>query len=299
MNTKLQSNKALNPNYTGIPRRYEDTKPVQTQAFTHSSILDIGQSIHTRWERDAFSEREAAIRATEDSVWAEGERLKNAEIHKVQLRCGQEKEQALKDLQSQHEWDFKEEALRIEGEMQKMTIEQVRAERESGEEQLRKTVEKLKTECEEEKIKAVQCAREEEKNLAAKEAARVAIVVAKNTEKAAKEAANDNENALKDLDKKLTDEKTKAVSETQKIERQTAATEMQKLKQLHAKEIAKLEEKLSKEEKAHKSTDNELEQMTKEKDSWVKKYTGLKDSYQLFIDETKGFCPGQADFLLE
>ncbi|XP_033098383.1 uncharacterized protein C6orf163 homolog [Anneissia japonica] len=299
MNAKLRSNKALNPNYTGIPLRYEDSKPMMTQSFTHNDILGIGQSIHTKWEQDALSEREAAIRAAEDSVWAEGERLKDSEIQKVKLKCLQEKEKALKDLQTQHERNLKEEALRIEGEMQKMAIEQVRAERESGESILRETVQKAIAKCEEERIKAIEDTRDEEKTLASKEAARVAKEVAKQREAAAKLSREDRANALMTIEKRLTDDKNKAVCDAQKTERQKAATEIQRLKQLHAKEISKLETRIKEEKVAHKLTENQLELITKEKDMWIKKHEHLKESYQLFIDETKGFQSGQADFLLK
>ena len=68
---------------------------------------------------------------------------------------------------------IQEEALRVEGEMKKQSVEQVKAEKERGESILAETVEKVKAIKEQEKVEAVKVARKEEVEKAIKETERV------------------------------------------------------------------------------------------------------------------------------
>merc|ERR1711962_791478 len=77
MNKRLKEHKALSPRYEGVPLRYEDSKPVQTQMHTHQNIIDIGQTIHVQWETQAENERDRAVSAAQHKVWQEAEHMKN------------------------------------------------------------------------------------------------------------------------------------------------------------------------------------------------------------------------------
>ncbi len=39
MEVQVKNPKALKPKYDGVPLRYEDSKPVMVQAFTHKNII--------------------------------------------------------------------------------------------------------------------------------------------------------------------------------------------------------------------------------------------------------------------
>jgi predicted metal-dependent RNase len=64
--------------------------------------------------------------------------------------------------------------LKVEMAMQKLAIEQVKQERAEAEERLKEAVRKTEVRCHQELVDAVEKAREEEKNTAAEEAAKVA-----------------------------------------------------------------------------------------------------------------------------
>lgn len=114
----------------------------------------------------------------------------------------------------------------------------------------------------------------------------------------ARAAAEDKANALKALTAKMDKENIDAILSTQVEERRAAAVELGKVQQAHSKEILKLREEIKAVEARHQEALDEIERERKEKEEWIAKYNELKTSYQLFINETKGFKKGQADFLI-
>lgn len=70
--------------------------------------------------------------------------------------------------------------MKVEMAMQKLAIEQVKQERAEGEKRLQKAVKETEERCHNELLAAVAKAREEEKQLAAEEAARVEKLVLSN-----------------------------------------------------------------------------------------------------------------------
>ncbi|XP_022091891.1 uncharacterized protein C6orf163 homolog [Acanthaster planci] len=299
MDKHSKEQKALSPRYDGIPLRYEESKPVQTQIYTHQNILDIGQNIHVQWEVQVENEKERAVSAAQHKVWQEAEHMKNVALEKSRELAKEEMEKAVTDLKRSHEKSLKEEALRVEGIMSKQATEQVRQEKETGEKILRETVEKVRAQGLKEKEEAVSQARKEEVEIARKEAERVARVTADREAKTAKVNAQEKAEALATLEEKMKRERMNAVQTAQMEERHVAAVELGRVKSAHQLEIEKLQETIQKLELRNEETLTVVEQECQEKKQWEAKYHNLKDSFQLFINKTKGFDPGQADFLLK
>ncbi|XP_038070981.1 uncharacterized protein C6orf163-like [Patiria miniata] len=299
MDKRLKEHKALSPRYDGVPLRYEDSKPVQTQMHTHQNILDIGQNIHTQWEVQAENERDQAVSAAQHKVWQEAEHMKNVALEKCRELAKEEMEKAIADLKHRQEKALKEEALRVEGIMTQQATEQVKQEKQAGQTILRETVEKVQAQGLREKDEAVSQARKEEVEIAREEAERVARVTADREAETAKSSAEAKSKALAALEERMKRERIDAVHTAQMEERHVAAIELGRVKSAHQSEIEKLQETIRNLESRNEETLKEVERECEQKKQWEAKFHNMKDSYQLFINKTKGFDSGQADFLLK
>lgn len=85
----------------------------------------------------------------------------------------------------------------------------------------------------------------------------------------------------------------------QQEERRIAAAELAKVREAHAKEIQALREEIKLWQVKVDETRTEVVREEEEKERWVQKHEELKESYQVFINKTRGFRPGQAEFLLK
>ena len=115
----------------------------------------------------------------------------------------------------------------------------------------------------------------------------------------AKRTAADKATALKSLKEAKNDERVKAVLSAQQEERRIAAIELGKVRAAHAEEIQKLKEEIKRWQVKVDETRAEVVKEEGVKESWIKKFEDMKASYQEFIDQTRGFRPGQAEFLLK
>ncbi|XP_071827892.1 uncharacterized protein [Apostichopus japonicus] len=298
MDGPLRDNKALARKYRGVPKRYEDTKPVQTQAFTHSSILEIGQNIHVKWENKTDEERSIAIEAAEEAVWKQATHVKEIALEKCRKLAEEELDKRMKEKDLECEKALKEQTIKIETDMKQIALQQVRQERERAQGVLEQTKAELIEEKNSEREEAVAVARKEEIQKALEETERVAGLTSAKSAETAKEAEADKATALKELTAELDRVKVDAILNTQMEERRAAAVELGKIQQNHKQEIAKLKEEIKAGEARHQDALDEIEREKQEKEGWIEKYNKLKTSYQLFINETVGFKKGQAEFLL-
>ena len=111
--------------------------------------------------------------------------------------------------------------------------------------------------------------------------------------------AREKAQALAALQERMKQERIQAVQDAQTEERHVAAVELGRVKSLHQSEIQKLQQTIQQLESRNQETLKEVDRECEEKKCWEAKYHDLKDSYQLFINKTKGFDSGQADFLLK
>ncbi|XP_025094445.1 uncharacterized protein LOC112564078 isoform X2 [Pomacea canaliculata] len=59
--------------YHGMPRRYEETRPVVVQTFAHRKILGLGHDIHVRLMEHLESEKTEAIQRAEKEIWRQAD----------------------------------------------------------------------------------------------------------------------------------------------------------------------------------------------------------------------------------
>ncbi|XP_006815474.1 uncharacterized protein C6orf163-like [Saccoglossus kowalevskii] len=291
-------NRALSPRYNGIPLRYEDSKPVQVQEYAHTTIVRIGDTIHKDLLDELENDKKQTIEAAKAAVWQEAEQIKADALEKSRQYAKIDREKAINNLKKVHEKALKEEALRVEGEMQKLTIDQVTAEREMGEKKVTQAIAKTKNEGVLAKTKAVREARCEEKKIAKDAAEILAKQVAQREEETAKRVAEEKQKALKELQDKLVREKERAVSETMNRERKVAAAEVASIKAAHSQQVNYLEYQIRTHYINHQEALKEITRLEKEKAQLQEEYTELKQEFQSFINKSSGFEEGQADFLL-
>ena len=171
----------------------------------------LGQEIDDNLRKSANRDRENALRSTAESVWAEAQAIKEAELRKALNKAQADHDKAIRKMQRAHEkavrvsdyqcsgtrttcscfWSadkeapvtnqqkqnippcLQESALRVEGEMRNLVLERVQQEREAAEIRQQDAIRQVQQQCQQELAAAVQHARQEERQEALNSAARL------------------------------------------------------------------------------------------------------------------------------
>ncbi|KAI8490751.1 hypothetical protein Bbelb_315440 [Branchiostoma belcheri] len=298
MATVGKSSSSLEPRYTGLPRRYEETKPALTQGFTHHSILDIGHKLHSKVQLTVEQQRDLAVQEAEAQVWEEAETVKQEAVEAALQHAQTEKEREIKNIRKQYEKELKEEGLRVEGEMNKRMLQQLKKERQEAEEKLHDSLRKAQEEFAVQKVSAVKAAQDEERQAAAAQADRVAQMKADEAAETAKAADEDKKKALSNQHDQFQKDLAAAIARTREEEEKKHARHLASLQAEHDHELAQMRKVL-------KSRELELRQITKQLDDMTSLKTKLegdllemRQEFTRFAERCSGFQEGQADFLL-
>ncbi|XP_064600898.1 uncharacterized protein LOC135467067 [Liolophura sinensis] len=208
------------PRYSGVPKRYEETRPVLIQDFSHKRILGrsfaLGHEIHRKLHEEAEEEKQKAIRTTEEMVWLEAKAVAEQDLQRVLEEAKLEQDRVVKKIhesarscnQGAGEEDAQE-ALRVEMAMQKSALEQVRIEREEGARRMKEVLAQMEAEIVQKREEAVKAAREEEQRIAAREIARITRIHNEELKRVKDEA----EAVLKETKEEISEVQEKAVKE--------------------------------------------------------------------------------------
>ncbi|XP_064631013.1 uncharacterized protein C6orf163 homolog [Lineus longissimus] len=282
--------------YHGVPRRYEETKPVMVQNFTHKKILDIGYSIHQRSQGQLEREKEQAVQEAEERLWEHAEKVKYETLDKLREKLSVEHEKAVKKLKKEHEKAIKEEALRVESIMQQLAIEQVKEERAAGEKRLTAAVKATEERCHQELLTAVAAARAEEKDMAAKEAARKAKEFKDKFDCAMANAAQEKERALVTLAEEKDWERQEAITRTRQFEQKQAAQRLAEVTASFEGRIKVIKHKLSRKQDEIYALQGELTRVTDLRMTAELELYETRAAFQKYINYVNSFIPGQADY---
>lgn len=104
--------------------------------------------------------------------------------------------------------------------------------------------------------------------------------------------------ALNALKERLKSEQVQAVQDMQEKCQKQSDKQIQELNEKHKKEIEEMEEKIEKEKKVQKDLLVEIENEMEVKAKLSRRLKMVVNSFQSFINTTKGFEEGQSDFLI-
>lgn len=284
--------------HNAVPRRYEETRPVIIQGSAHSKILGLGHMLISREFEKAEQEKQKAIRVAEEAVWQQAEHIKAEAVQKCREEAALDQERAIKKLKKAHAKALKEEALKVEMAMQKLAIEQVKQERAEGEVRLKNTVLATEARCHNELVAAVAKAREEEKQAAAAETAKVAKANKEKYDAALKKAAEELAKALKELRDAKDLEKATAVQNAEARERNIAKEKCQSITGQYEAVVKKLRDEIETSNAEICKLEKQIAEMTKCKDNVENCLLDTRNDFQDFIDKLPPFDKFQADFLL-
>ncbi|KAL8579982.1 hypothetical protein ACOMHN_054104 [Nucella lapillus] len=288
----------LTPRYQGMPRRYEETKPVVIQDFTHRKIVGIGHEIQSRLLDRLEREKTEAMEATEKATWEKAEKKKNNALKKVCEEAAKKTDQALEQQSKEYEQKMKEEMIRVEIAMQKTAIEQVQEERANGEILVAQTVRQVEDRCAQDLEQAVSEARAEEQKATAENTKALTQKHEAVVEHLRKIHVVEKAQSLAQLSLKKDQEREEAVKEAhdyeQKLTKEIVTRVKAKLKaQLH-QESDKIHDKLIQIENLTK----QVEEVEREKERLAEFLKTTRFWFQDFIDRVQSVQKGMADYML-
>ncbi|OWF49256.1 uncharacterized protein C6orf163 homolog [Mizuhopecten yessoensis] len=286
--------------YTGVPKRYEETRPVLIQGHAHRRILNIGHELHRQTLDIAELEKLKSIRDAETSVWVEAELIKNAALARSREEAAIEQERVIEKFNKVHQKALKEEALRVEMAMQKLAIEQVKQARMEGEERLTVAVRAAEEKGRAELKIAVEVARKEEKEMAAREVARIIRIHEDKFKAAAVKAKEEKRMALIELETAKNSERVKAVAEVEQRERSITVEKIKLLTAEFQQKIVKLGKEIQEKLAEIKKREKQILEVEAEKKKVEAVLADTQRDFQDFIDRIQHFedKSGQADYMV-
>lgn len=289
---------AMNPHHHTVPKRYEETRPVQIQGFAHTKIIGLGHDLHQKALEKAENEKLTAVRIAEQAVREEAEQLKAIALAKAQEDAAIEQEKVIKKLKKAQEKALKEEALRVEMEMTKLAIEQVKQERAEGEARLRSAVVKTEETCYQQRLAAVAEARKEEQKIAADEASKIARANKQKFDNAMAQAAADKQQSLRDLQLEKDLEKAKAVQDAEARERRIAREKSESLSGQFNAVISDLRNEIENNKIEIQRLNDKIAEKERNIDTLEACLLDTRKDFQDFIDSLPPYDKRQADFLI-
>ncbi|CAH1784278.1 unnamed protein product [Owenia fusiformis] len=285
--------------FKAVPRRYEETKPVIVQDFSHRKIINIGQEIQKRTIKIAEEEKELVRQETERRIWDEAHGLQKEAVERTKQKCKNEQEKSEKKLMKTYDKKINSEILRVMGEQQKIAFNQVQDERSAGEKRLKDAVSVTEERCHQELLDAVAKARAEERKIAADEATRVAQQHAMKFAEALAACAADKQSALEQLTEKMTAIKVDAVRVARAQEQEIAAQKLADMKNYYEHQISVLKETIQGRIAEIDQLHNDIKELEILKAKVEKELKSTRNEFQNFIDMcSKKYDRGQSEFMI-
>ncbi|ELU16295.1 hypothetical protein CAPTEDRAFT_223684 [Capitella teleta] len=157
-------------------RRYEQTKPVLIQSFTHHNIVDLGKELHQRTLQRCADEQRSLVQATKEAIRAEAAKAKEEALMKAAKAAKLEQENVVTKLNRLHERDVKREILKVEADSKNLALKQLQKERDVWQSKLHDAVAAKEIELKKISEGKVEEARQEERQkaeLAAREQVKI------------------------------------------------------------------------------------------------------------------------------
>ncbi|XP_067656313.1 uncharacterized protein C6orf163 homolog [Haliotis asinina] len=286
------------PRYPVVPRRYEETRPVVVQDFTHKRILGFGHEIHRRQVERIEQEKLLAIRHAEEAVWRQAQGGQEAAVQQANKQAKLDQEKIIRKMLKEMDKKLKEECLKVEMAMQKLALEQVKEERTKGELALKEALSLAEKKGETDCLAAVARVRTEERKIAE---ATVAKLKRKQEVEIARELAvadNKHQHETAALVTQKNREKEAAVRQAHKHEQQAAADRLQRVKEEYDLKIKLLESNLENRECEIANLKQQIQDTEKMKQQMEDCLIETRKELQSVVQHIGGFTDDQASFLM-
>ncbi|XP_071090958.1 uncharacterized protein C6orf163 homolog [Haliotis cracherodii] len=286
------------PKYPVVPRRYEETRPVVVQDFTHRRILGFGHEIHRRQVERIEQEKLQAIRQAEEMVWRQAQGGQDTAIQQANKQAKLDQEKIIRKMHKEMDKKLKEEGLKVEMAMQKLALEQVKEERTKGELALKEALSQVEKKNDADLLAAVARVRTEERKIAE-------VTVAKLKRKQEEEVAlvlamaeNKHQHATEALVKQKNSEKDAAVRQAHKQEQQIAADQLQRIREDKDSKIKLLESRMENKESEIADLKQQIQDIEKMKQKTEDSLIETWQELQRLVQHVGGFSDDQASFLM-
>jgi len=291
---------ALTPRvrYQGVPRRYEETKPVLVRDLTHRKILDLGLNVHQKTLDQCAVDKATAVAAAEEAVWAQAETIRHDALEQAAMQSARDQEKLVRKLAKAQEKAVRQEAMRVTGEMEKLLQEQLEVEREAGQKRLQEAVIACKNQCLQEMRDAVAGARQEEQDKAEATATQVAVAALDKLESTIRRLEHEKEHAVQDVTYQKDKERISAVAQMKEMQEQIAAQQLAQCKNMAEKNISSLRQNIHGLQDIIVNLQAELAATKKHRREIVTELLETRAEYQKFINKTTPFEKGKSDFMI-
>jgi len=283
-----------------LPRRYEETKPALSQAFTHNAIISIGNKLSAE-ERERHAEQlRAAVEECEKSTWEKAEVYKNECVKKALDDAKLLEERNINHLKREHNKELKHELDRLESYLLHQAEERLSEQLSESNRERTNALDDLRAVCLQEKTDAVEVARQEEQSTAHEN-----LTETKRVHELALEAQHqaDVDQKIQEINDVITQreqEKASALRECTNHHEKVLEDKVNNLNEAHSAEVAELHTSIANLSKILEETKLELQNMTSLKNSYVAKLIQNKEAFTKFIEAARpDFHQEQADFLVQ
>lgn len=282
-----------------LPRRYEDTKPAISQAFTHKAIINIGDKLKADERQRNSEDRRTAISLCEKSTWEKAEVYKNDCVSKALKEAKNKEERNIARMKKEQRRELEHEISRVESNLLHQAEERLSEQQSDSNRHLANALEDQRQSCEHERVLSVENARQEERQIASdnlNETNRLHQLAMESQHHADMTQA---EKELNDLRNALTEDKTTALVENTLHEQNIANAKIEQLTQQHNAEVAGLKNTIADLTAKLNETTLALQSMESLKNEYVAKLVHNKDAFTKFVEAARpDFHPDQADFLI-
>lgn len=283
-----------------LPRRYEETKPALSQAFTHNAIISIGNKLSAEERQRHAEELRAAIDECEKNTWEKAEIYKNECVKKALDDASLVEERNISKMKREHKKEMKHELGRLESYLLHQAEERLSEQLSDSNRKLAAALDDLRSLSQREKTEAVALARQEEQNTA-----HDILIETQRQHALALEAQHQADldqkaQEMSDLQNQHEQEKTSALHENTCHHESVLEDKINDLNGVHSTKLAELQGIIANLSKTLEDTKLDLEKMTVLKNSYVAKLIHNKDAFTKFIEAARpDFHQEQADFLVE
>ncbi|XP_075246199.1 uncharacterized protein LOC142339804 [Convolutriloba macropyga] len=287
------------PNYHGVPKRYEETKPFFTQKLSHKNILDIGAQYHEELMMKLGNEKESAVREAIESAEKQAAETLRTEVERLHEYAAADRERALKQLQQLHDQQLTEEKMKIESQLNQfwqVKMEELAEEKES---EMRKAVERTREACMAELNTMVNKARKEERQKAIEEQQKAKQEHEEKLRKEREVAMADKESAMARMKELLTEERDTAVAAAKIQEQNMAASELAAIISAQTEKLLQIEAEVKNRETEIGLRDETIQRLDRERLKLLSDLNDQKLRLQHLVDHVKHFTPGENEHLID
>lgn len=281
-----------------IPKRYEETRPVKLQDFTHQQIIALGELINRQSHEKQETFSRMAVEKAVASTWEAAHQIKVEAVQEALNALQIQHEKQLKKLSRQHERRVKEEILTVETKMQNKMREALEAERKLANQKLEEAISKVKADCATQLRLAVEAAREQERETAKIQLEHAQREFESTLEDTKTVLQKEKEQALEKLKEKMNKEQVDAIKKVHGEElviRQSALAELRAHLEM---KIDSLNNKINELEKEILARDEIIVSVQSKRELLYDQLVQAQTDFQHFIDHHPRFDSGQTNYLL-